>query len=90
MISINKFKRRLLMAGPVGTVAMMLAIQAVHADPLISTASSTAMLTTISTNVWDVFYTNFPLIVGVVVLFTIVIALAAWLLGKISSIGRHK
>jgi len=57
---------------------------------VIPTASSTAMVTSISSNVWDVFYTNFPLVVGVVVLFTIVIALASWLLSKIGSIGRHK
>lgn len=67
----------------------LLAIHATSAQ-VIPTASSTAMVTSISTNVWDVFYTNFPLVVGVVVLFTIVIALASWLLAKIGSIGRHK
>lgn len=77
------------MGAPIASAMLMAATSAAHAQ-LISTASSTEMLTDISTNIWDVFYTNFPLIVGVVVLFTIVIALASWLLGKIGMIGRHK
>lgn len=86
---LNQWKRRALMAGPVLALGIT-AMSAAHAAPLIPTASSTDMLTSIASNVWDVFYTNFPLVVGVVVLFTIVIALASWLLSKIGTIGRHK
>jgi len=86
---LQKIKRIGLYGAPLALLGTVLATNIASAQ-VIPTASSTAMVTSISTNVWDVFYTNFPLVVGVVVLFTIVIALASWLLAKIGSIGRHK
>lgn len=65
-----------------------LAVSAAKADGLIPTASSTAMLTSVASNIWDVFYTNFPLLVGVVVLFAIVIGGATWLINHIKHIGK--
>jgi len=85
----KKLQNVALRSAPFAVLGSLLAVHGLSAQ-VIPTASSTAMVTSISTNVWDVFYTNFPLVVGVVVLFTIVIALASWLLSKIGSIGRHK
>jgi len=47
--------------------------------PIISSASTTAMVTNVSVSIWEVFYANFALSVGFVVLMTIVIAVASWL-----------
>lgn len=87
---LNKFKRLAMLGAPLAVAGSVLAVSAAHADPLISSASSTAMLSSVSTNIWDVFYTNFPLLVGVVVLFVIVIGGTRWLLSHISSIGRSR
>lgn len=65
----------------------LVAVNATHAQ-LIPVASSTAMLTSVAGNIWDVFYTNFPLIIGVVVLFAIVIGGSTWLLNHIKNIGK--
>lgn len=85
---LTKIKRLALLSAPVAAIGSMVAMNA-HAQ-LIPSASSTAMLTTVSGNIWDVFYTNFPLIIGVVVLFAIVIGGASWLLNQIKGIGKKR
>jgi len=89
VIYLNKLKLFALRVSPMVALGSLFAVNSTHAQ-IIPTASSTAIITSVSTNVWDVFAANFPLVVGVVVLFTIVIALATWLLSKIGGIGRHK
>lgn len=55
---------------------------------LIPYASGTAMVTTVAHDIWDVFFPNFPLVVGVVVLLVIVIVGGSYLIRVATRFSR--